>query len=49
MILNLIKSFVIGSIAYLMSILWINWGNLEPTMKTNNIGYVLNSIFLFFG
>jgi len=48
MFLSLLKSFVIGATSYLLAAIWINWGDLPPTMKTPNIAYGLNAVMLIF-
>lgn len=48
MIFSLTKSFIIGVMSYIMSGVWINWGNLPPTMKTPGVAYGLNAVMLLF-
>lgn len=48
MIASLIKSFFIGAISYIMTMLWVGWGSLPPTMQTTGVGYILNAVALIF-
>jgi len=48
MLNSFLKSYLIGTAAYMMSGIWISFGSLEPTMKSNNIGYLLNLVGLLF-
>ncbi|CUW06690.1 hypothetical protein [Leuconostoc gasicomitatum] len=48
MFLNLLKSFLVGVISYSLAELWLNWGDLPPTIKTPGVAYGLNVVMLIF-
>lgn len=48
MITNLFKSFLIGAVSYFLASIWVGWGDLAPTIRTHNIGFILCAVGLTF-
>lgn len=47
-LIKLGASYIVGIMAYLLAMLWIGWGNAEPTPETSGIGWALNGVGLAF-
>jgi len=48
MLNSFLKSYFIGMIAYILSALWLSQASLDPTLKTNHVGYLYNAVGLLF-